>query len=96
VRRRWWAAAPSGLAAKLFVLVLCIDLPYRAQMFDPFPEPVPDAELEAVLFAALRSSGAQITRPTECFMATAVARHLVDRIALAGLHVVRFPDRRLT
>jgi hypothetical protein len=65
-------------------------------MFDPFPEPVPDAELEAVLSAALRSSGGQITRPTECFMATAAARHLVDRMALAGLYVVRFPDRRLT
>ncbi len=38
-------------------------------MFDPSPEPVPDAELEAVLAAALRSSGGQITRPTECFMA---------------------------
>jgi hypothetical protein len=65
-------------------------------MFDPSPDPVPDAELEAVLTAALRSSGGQLTRPTECFMATAAARHLVDRLALAGLHVVRFPDRRLT
>jgi hypothetical protein len=65
-------------------------------MFDPIPEPVPDSEVEAVLAAALRSSGGQITRPIECFMATAAARHLVDRLALAGLHVVRFPGRRLT
>jgi hypothetical protein len=65
-------------------------------MFDPSPEPVPDDELEDVLAAALRSSSGQITRPTECFMATAAARHLVERLALAGLHVVRFPDRRLT
>jgi hypothetical protein len=65
-------------------------------MFDPIPEPVPDAELEAVLSSALLSSGGQITRPTECFMATAAARHLVDRLALAGLHVVRFPDRQMT
>jgi hypothetical protein len=65
-------------------------------MFDPSPEPVPDAELEAVLTAALRSSGGQVTRFTECFMATTAARHLVDRLALAGLHVVRFPERRLT
>jgi hypothetical protein len=65
-------------------------------MFDLLPEPVPDAEVEAVLTAALRSSGGQITRSTECFMATAAARHLVERMALAGLRVVRFPDRRLT
>ncbi len=70
-------------------------------MFDVAPQPVSpvlvsDDELEAVLAAALRSSGGQITRPTECFMATASARHLVDRLALAGLRVVRFPDRRLT
>lgn len=60
------------------------------------PEVVPDDELEAILAAALRSSGGQITRSTACFMATASARHLVDRLALAGLRVVRFPDRRLT
>jgi hypothetical protein len=65
-------------------------------MFNVSPEPVPDDELEAVLAAALRSSGGRLTRPTDCFMATAVARHLVDRMALAGLRVVRFPERRLT
>jgi hypothetical protein len=65
-------------------------------MFDPTPELVPDAELEAVLAAALRSSGGQLTRPIECFMATTAARHLVDRLALAGLCVVRFPAPRLT
>ena len=65
-------------------------------MFDPLPEPVPDAELEAVLTAALRASSGQISRTTDCFMATAAARHLVDQLALAGLRVVRFPDRRLT
>ena len=65
-------------------------------MFDVPPQPVPDDELEAILTAALRSSGGQLTRPTECFMAAASARHLVDRLALAGLRVVRFPDRRLT
>ncbi len=65
-------------------------------MFDPTPEPVADAEVEAVLMAALRGSGGQISRPTECFMATVAARHLVDQLALAGLRVVRFPERRLT
>jgi hypothetical protein len=65
-------------------------------MFDIPPEPVTDDELEAILAAALRSSGGQLTRSTECFMATASARHLVDRLALAGLCVVRFSGRRLT
>lgn len=65
-------------------------------MFEASPEPVSDDELEAVLAAALRSSGGQLTRPVECFMAAAAARHLVDRLALAGLRVVRFPERRLT
>ncbi len=65
-------------------------------MFEASPELVPDEEVEAVLAAALRSSGGQMTRQTECFMAGAAARHLVDRLALAGLHVVRFPQRRLT
>ena len=65
-------------------------------MFEALPEPVPDDEVEAVLAAALRSSGGQLTRQTECFMAGAAARHLVDRLALAGLRIVRFPDRRLT
>ncbi len=65
-------------------------------MFDVAPQPVPDEEVEAVLAAALRSSGNQLTHATECFMAGAAARHLVDRLALAGLSVVRFPERRLT
>ncbi len=65
-------------------------------MFDIPLEIVPDDELESVLAAALRSSGGMLTRPAECFMATAAARHLVDRLALAGLRVVRFPERRLT
>jgi hypothetical protein len=65
-------------------------------MFDVPPETVSDDELEAVLAAALRASGGQLTRPTECFMATTAARHLVDRLALAGLRVVRVPGPRLT
>jgi hypothetical protein len=65
-------------------------------MFDDAPEPIGDAELEAVLAAALRSSGGQLTRSTECWMATVAARHLVDQLALAGLTVVRLAHRRLT
>nr|WP_294517091.1 hypothetical protein [uncultured Rhodopila sp.] len=65
-------------------------------MFDDAPEPIDDAELEAVLTAALRSSGGQLTRPTECWMATVAARHLVDHLSLAGLTVVRFTRGRLT
>ena len=65
-------------------------------MFDLLPEPVSDTELEGVLTAALRTSGGQLTRPTECWMATVAARHLVDQLALAGLTVVRFGAGRLT
>jgi hypothetical protein len=63
-------------------------------MFDLPPAPISDAELEAVLTAALRCSGGQLTRPTECWMATVAARHLVDQLALAGLTVVRFAEGR--
>jgi hypothetical protein len=65
-------------------------------MFDDAPKPIDDTELEAVLTAALRSSGGQLTRSTECWMATIAARHLVDQLALAGLTVVRLAHRRLT
>ena len=65
-------------------------------MVDVPPEPVSDDEAETVLSAVLRSSRSQLTRPAECFMATASARHLVYRLALAGLSVVGFPQRRLT
>lgn len=69
-------------------------------MFDLFPDlplgPVPEAEVEAVLAAALRSSSGSLTRTTECWMAAVAAAHLVDRLALAGLTVVRFPGKRLT
>jgi hypothetical protein len=65
-------------------------------MFEAVPEPVPETEVEAVLAAALRASSGTLTRPTECWMASAAARHLVDRLALAGLTVVRYPEKRLT
>ena len=65
-------------------------------MFDLSPEPVPDTEVEAVLAAALRASSGSLTRTTECWMAAVAARHLVDRLALAGLTVVRYPGRKLT
>ena len=65
-------------------------------MFDLPAEPVTETELEAVLEAALRCSGGQLTRPAECWMATVVARHLADRLALAGFTVVRLAGRRLT
>lgn len=66
------------------------------RMFEITPDPIPDDELEAVLAAALRSSSGQVSRATECFMATAAARHLVDRLALAGLRVIRVSPTPLT
>jgi hypothetical protein len=65
-------------------------------MFDLPTELVPEDELEVILAAALRVSGGQLTRWTECWMASLVARHLVDQLSLAGLKVVRFPEPRLT
>jgi hypothetical protein len=65
-------------------------------MFDPVPEPVAEREVEAVLEAALRSSAGGLSRQAECWMAAASARHLMDRLALAGLTVVRYPAKKLT
>jgi hypothetical protein len=65
-------------------------------MFDLPAELVPEDELEVILAAALRASGGQLTRSTECWMASVVARHLVDQLSLAGLKIVRFPEPRLT
>jgi hypothetical protein len=64
-------------------------------MFDLSAELVPEDELEVVLTTALPISGGQLTRSTECWMASVVARHLVDQLSLAGLKVVRFPEPRL-
>jgi hypothetical protein len=64
----------------------------RADMFD-LPEPVPDAELEAVLRAALRLGGGRITRERSLEMAEIVAEHLVTALAVEGIRAVRVPDR---
>jgi hypothetical protein len=53
-------------------------------------EPVPDAEVVAVLAAAICDGKAgTMTREAEGFLAGACAAFLVDRMALAGLVVVR-------
>ena len=54
------------------------------------PEPVPHDELDAVLAAALRASMG--SREASCFMASVAAAHLVNRMALAGIRVVRVPE----
>jgi hypothetical protein len=63
-----------------------------ARMFGPALEPLSDDELAAVLKAALRSGGGGISRWTELEMGTVVAEHLVNRLAVEGLRVVRVPE----
>jgi len=65
-------------------------------MFEAMPEPLPEQEIEAVLAEALRGASGGLSRTVVCYMATLVARHLVDHLALAGLSVVRYPGQRLT
>jgi hypothetical protein len=53
-------------------------------------ETVPEAELAAVLAAAIRDGkGGTMTREAELFLAGVSADFLVDRLALAGFLVVR-------
>jgi hypothetical protein len=60
-------------------------------MFDPCPfEPAAPEEVEAVLTEAIRSSaGGQMTRNAEVFLAGVCARHLTDRLILAGFAFMR-------
>ena len=56
------------------------------------PEPVPDDELERILTAAIvDGKGGGMTREAEVYLAGVCAAFLVDRLALAGLVVMRAP-----
>jgi hypothetical protein len=61
-------------------------------MVGPALEPLSDDELAAILKDALRSGGGGISRWTESEMGTVLAEHLVNRLAVEGLRVVRVPD----
>ncbi len=66
------------------------ELPDRVQ-------PVADAEVAAVLAAAIRDGkGGTMSREAEMFLAGVCAEFLVERLALAGLRVVRPGDPRVT
>jgi hypothetical protein len=59
-------------------------------MSAPPPEPVSDDELAAILRAAiLNGKGGGMTRDAEGYLASVCAAYLVDRLALAGVSVVR-------
>jgi hypothetical protein len=56
----------------------------------PLLQPVSDAELAAVLAAAIRDGkSGTMTRGAEIFLATVRAEFLVERIVAAGLVVMR-------
>ena len=63
-------------------------------MFDASPfEPVTWEDVEAALAEAIRSSaGGQMTRNSEVFLAGVCAKHLAEKLALAGLMVMRRID----
>ncbi|HME27828.1 MAG TPA: hypothetical protein VKI44_42010 [Acetobacteraceae bacterium] len=63
-------------------------------MFDANPlEPAEWEEVEAALGQAIRSSaGGQMTRNAEVFLAGVCAKHLAEKLALAGFVVMRRID----
>ncbi len=76
------------------VLVLFPAVLYRPAMFGfrPFERAAPE-EIETVLADAIRSSaGGQMTRNAEVFLAGACAKHLTDRLMLAGFVFMRGAD----
>ena len=63
-------------------------------MFDACPfQPATWEEIEAALAEAIRSSaGGQMTRNAEVFLAGVCAKHLADKLALAGFVLMRRAD----
>jgi hypothetical protein len=60
--------------------------------FSPFERATPE-EIETVLAEAIRSSaGGQMTRNAEVFLAGVCAKHLTDRLMLAGFVLMRRAD----
>jgi hypothetical protein len=68
---------------------------YRPGMFDPPSpfEPAAPEEIETALTEAIRSSaGGQMTRSAEVFLAGVCAKHLTERLLLAGFMFMRRAD----
>lgn len=60
--------------------------------FSPYERATPE-EIETVLADAIRSSaGGQMTRSAEVFLAGVSAKHLTDRLMLAGFVFMRGGD----
>lgn len=58
--------------------------------YPPTTEPIPDAELVALLACAIcEARGGRLSREAEGFLAGVCAEVLADRLALAGVVVVR-------
>ena len=52
---------------------------------------IPDRELVAILDAALQAAGGRVSREASCDLAYIGAEHLLERLALEGVRVVRVP-----
>jgi hypothetical protein len=53
------------------------------------PRPIPEDELVALLAAIIRQGCGYLARDADLYLATVSAQHIADRMALAGLVVVR-------
>jgi hypothetical protein len=65
-----------------------------ADLFPSPYQPVPEDEVARVLTAAI-SRGGRLPRTADLHLSTICAEHFLDELSLAGLAVVKRPEKRL-